>query len=111
MGPSCVTDGLWGVVLTGTLFIDFQEGFIGEPLEIRADNQVCARLAPRTRLQTGWAHRAEIQADPGADLVIALPDAGLEQHFAAPADGHYILVNRDEHGLHIKSTEDEPGYL
>ena len=93
------------------MFIDFQEGFFGEQLEIRSAGHVLARLQPRTRLQTGWAHRAEITADPGAELVIALPDAGLEAHFAAPADGTYILVNRDEHALRINQTEDEPGYL
>ena len=96
-----------------TLFIDFQEGFSGEQLEIRSGTQVLARLNPRTRMQTGWAHRAEITADPGDALVIALPNAGLEAHFAAPAadGGHYILVNRDEHALRITNTEDEPGYL
>lgn len=105
--------GLWGVVLTEKLFIDFQEGFFGEQLEIRSGHHVLARLNPRTRLQTGWAHRAEIDADPGDELVIALPDAGLEARFAAPAanGGHYILVNRDEHALRINQTEDEPGYL
>jgi hypothetical protein len=97
--------------LTGTLRIDFQEGFSGEQLEIRAGQHVLARLQPRTRLQTGWADRVEIAADPGDALVIALPDSGLETRFAAPAAGTYILVNRDEHALRINHTEDEPGYL
>ncbi|WP_156254482.1 hypothetical protein [Sandarakinorhabdus oryzae] len=91
--------------------IDFQEGFTGDDLEIRAGHHVVARLNPRTRLQTGWAGRSEIAADPGDTLVIALPDTGLETRFAVPADARYILVNRDEHGLRITNTEDEPGYL
>lgn len=102
-----------GVVLTGKLFIDFQEGFSGEQLEIRSGRHVLARLNPRTRLQTGWAWRAEIEADPGDELVIALPAAGMEARFVAPAAdaGPYILVNRDERALRITNTEDEPGYL
>lgn len=91
----------------------FQEGFVGEYLEIRRQQGVAASLSPRTRTQIGLAATAEIDAEPGETLAIVVPQAGLAATVIAPAPGgaQQILVNRDEHGLRITTTEDEPGYL
>ena len=93
--------------------IHFQEGFVGQLVELWQGRKLLGRWPMQTRLQTGNAHIEVIDSEPGATLKLKMPDNGITATFKAPdpAGAHVFLVNHDGQSLRITQAEDEPGYL
>ena len=97
--------------MSHTIEIHLQEGFRGESVAIEIDGVAIARLQPRTRFQLGLAHIERVTAAAGQSLRIALPDLELEAEHRIRADDHWLVVNRRDHALTIRSVTDAPGYV
>jgi hypothetical protein len=92
------------------LYIDFQDGFVGDTIEITLDNQPVARYENvRTDLRINLAQRFETELPPGEHTVqIQIPQR-------APVVGFPLNLERDTYvGVSLQdeaivySVQDEP---
>lgn len=97
--------------MSHSIEIHLQEGFRGESVVIEIDDAVLARLEPRTRFQLGLAHIERANAAVGQLLRIALPELGLTAEHRLSADDRWLIVNRQDRALTIRSVLDAPGYV
>lgn len=91
--------------------IHFQEGFRGQDVRIRLDQDVVKELTPRTRFQLGLAQVETVSAGPGQVLRIEIPEPGLAAEHIVRANDTCIVVNHLENVLTIRSVPVAPGYV
>jgi len=51
------------------LHVELQNGWEGQPVEVRLDGSLLADLRPRTRYQIGLAEALEFEVEPGAHVL------------------------------------------
>lgn len=91
--------------------LHLQEGFAGETVDLEVDGVQVARIAARTRMQTGLAHIQKLALHPGQTVAVRLQGSNLFTQHRVAAGQPYIQVTLDNGALRIKATETSPGYL
>lgn len=91
--------------------LHLQEGFAGETVDIEVDGVQVARIAARTRMQTGLAHIEKLALQPGQTVTVRLHASNLFGQHTVAAGQPYIQVTLDHGALRIRASAALPGYL
>lgn len=91
--------------------VHFQEGFVGQQIDISVDGQLMISFEARTRFQTGLAHIEPMTVREDQVVAIAIDELGIRDSFHIEASFPYVTVNLADGQMLIRQTEMLPGYL
>lgn len=93
-----------------TLHIELQDGWAGQPVEVRLDGALLAELRPSTRYQIGLAHSLESEVEPGEHLLEIIAD-GVSAHEDLTTDAEtWVGVSLGADGMIVRVQPAPFGY-
>lgn len=101
--------------MPATCELHFQEGFLGQQVEVLLDDQRVAQITPRTRPQIGLATITKVPARNGQRITVMMiseQSDGTDSVFAVfDPQKPYLALNLVDGSLTIHATDRLPGYL
>ena len=101
--------------MPATCELHFQEGFLGQKIEVLLDDRRVAEVAPRTRPQIGLAIITKITAQDGQKVTVMMVSEQSDGNDTVSAvfdrQKPYLTLNLVDGSLTVRATDTLPGYL
>lgn len=87
----------------------FQEGFLGQKIDLLVEGKLRASFKAKTRFQTGLAHIEPLMLHDGEEVVIR--QEGKDKAFRVDQGKPFVTLGISDGTLTIDGREQSPGYL